>query len=122
MPASHPLYGGSTGHMFGEVSQRFLSQADAVLIAGTTVLPEVFPLLDGVFAKNASIVQFDLNTAEIAKNFPVNVAAVGDLKLTFAALVKHIDGRLDDERRRRAAERMEARRAEEERSRADQRV
>jgi benzoylformate decarboxylase len=120
MPASHPLYGGSTGHMFGESSQKLLSLADAVLIAGTTVLPEVFPLVDGVFAENAKIIQFDLNTAEIAKNFPVDVAAVGDLKLTFASLVKHINERLDDDRRRRLAERLEARRAEKEKSRADE--
>jgi len=108
MPTSHPMYGGGTGHMFGEDSQKLLSQADAVLIAGTTVLPEVFPLLNGVFAKNAKIVQFDLNTAD------------GDLKLTFASLVKHINERLDDDRRRRAAERLQARRAKKEKSRADE--
>ena len=102
-----PLYDGGTGHMFGQSSQRLLSQADAVLIAGTTVLPEVFPLLDGVFAKDA-------------KNFPVDVAAVGDLKLTFASLVEHIKERLDDDRRRRATERLQARRGEKNKSRADE--
>jgi thiamine pyrophosphate-dependent acetolactate synthase large subunit-like protein len=119
MPASHPLYGGSTGHMFGEHSQTRLAQADAVLIAGTTVLPEVFPLLDGVFAKNAKIVQFDMNTAEIAKNFAVDVAAVGDLKLTFVSLVKHVGERLDPDRRKLAADRLEARRAEKAKLRAE---
>ncbi len=120
MPASHPLYGGSTGHMFGQSSQRLLAQADAVLIAGTTVLPEVFPVLDGVFAKNAKIAQFDLNTAEIAKNFPVDVAAVGDLKLTFASLIKHISERPDPARKQRAADRLEALRAAKEKSRAEE--
>ena len=95
------------------------AQADAVLIAGTTVLPEVFPVLDGVFAKNAKIAQFDLNTAEIAKNFPVDVAAVGDLKLTFASLIKHISER-PDARKQRATDRLEALRAAKEKSRAEE--
>lgn len=106
--------------MFGQSSQRLLAQADAVLIAGTTVLPEVFPVLDGVFAKNAKIAQFDLNTAEIAKNFPVDVAAVGDLKLTFASLIKHISERPDPARKQRAADRLEALRAAKEKSRAEE--
>jgi benzoylformate decarboxylase len=120
MPASYPLYGGGTGHMFGSYSQERFSQADAVLIAGTTVLPEVFPLLDGVFARNAKIVQFDLNTAEIAKNFPVDVAGVGDLKLTFASLAKHISERLSRDRPQWAADQLAARRAAKEKSRADE--
>jgi thiamine pyrophosphate-dependent acetolactate synthase large subunit-like protein len=56
---THPLYGGSTGHMFGDYSQKMLAAADVVLVSGTTLLPEVFPLLDGVFRRNARIIHFD---------------------------------------------------------------
>ena len=48
--ADHPLFRGQLGHMFGDHSRAITSQADAVLIVGTYVFPEVFPALEGVFA------------------------------------------------------------------------
>ena len=60
MRASHPLFGGYLGHMFGADSVPIISAADVVLICGTTVLPEVFPALNGVFAANAKVIHFDL--------------------------------------------------------------
>ena len=77
MRASHPLFGGYLGHMFGEDSLPIISAADVVLICGTTVLPEVFPALDGVFAADAKVIHFDLNTTEIAKNFPLDHRRAG---------------------------------------------
>jgi benzoylformate decarboxylase len=93
MPASHPLFGGFTGHMFGDDSRPITAAADAVLICGTTIMPEVFPALEGVFAENAAVIHFDLNVTEIAKNFPVRVGALGDPKPTLARLAAEI-GRL----------------------------
>jgi benzoylformate decarboxylase len=90
MPASHPLFGGFTGHMFGEASKPITSAADVVLICGTTVLPEVFPALEDVFAKNARVIHFDLNTYEIAKNFPVMVGALADPKPTLGLLAQEL--------------------------------
>ena len=86
MRASHPLFGGYLGHMFGADSQKIISAADVVLICGTTVLPEVFPSLDGVFGENAKVIQFDLNATEIAKNFPVTIGALAEPKATLARL------------------------------------
>jgi benzoylformate decarboxylase len=86
MSATHPLYGGLLGHMFGEDSRRITSQADAVLIVGTYVFPEVFPALSGVFAPGTKVIHIDLNTYEIAKNFPVDLGLLGDPKLTLAKL------------------------------------
>ena len=71
--ADHPLFRGQLGHMFGEHSRAITSQADAVLIVGTYVFPEVFPALEGVFAPGAKVVHVDLDAYEIAKNFPVDV-------------------------------------------------
>ena len=51
MTADHPLFRGQLGHMFGEHSRAITTQADAVLIVGTYVFPEVFPALEGVFAR-----------------------------------------------------------------------
>ncbi|RMI37210.1 thiamine pyrophosphate-binding protein, partial [Streptomyces triticirhizae] len=83
---THPLYGGQLGHMFGESSARVVRDADAVLIVGTYVFPEVFPSLTDPFAPDADIVQVDLDAYEIAKNFPVGQGLVADPRLTLAAL------------------------------------
>src|SRR5258708_17038978 len=86
MSYQHPLYKGSLGHMFCSSSSRVTTQADAVLIVGTFVFPEVFPLLSNVFGKGVPVVHIDLDAYEIAKNFPVTLGLVADPKLTLAAL------------------------------------
>ena len=83
---THPLYAGLTGHMFGRDSARAVGGADAVLIVGTYVFPEVFPHLESPFSPDAKVVHIDLDAYEIAKNFPVDVGLVADPKQTLAAL------------------------------------
>ncbi|QUH02166.1 thiamine pyrophosphate-binding protein [Saccharopolyspora erythraea] len=83
---THRLYGGELGHMFGTDSERVVRNADSVLIVGTYVFPEVFPLLDGPFREDAHIVHVDLDRYEIAKNHPVDLGVAADPKLTLAAL------------------------------------
>jgi thiamine pyrophosphate-dependent acetolactate synthase large subunit-like protein len=82
----HPLFCGLLGHVFGSLSCQITSRADAVLIAGTYVFPEVYPYLEGMFAPNAKIIQIDLNAYDIAKNFPIDLGLVSDPKLTLSAL------------------------------------
>src|SRR5438477_365205 len=86
MNHAHPQFRGMLGHMFGDHSRSITSQADAVLICGTYVFPEVFPSLAPVFAAGAPVVHIDLNAHEIAKNFPVDVGLVADPKLTLGAV------------------------------------
>jgi benzoylformate decarboxylase len=86
MDATDPLYRGQLGHMFGETSARVVAAADTVLIVGTYVFPEVFPLLRNPFRPDARIVHIDLNDWEVAKNFPVTVALVADPRPTLAAI------------------------------------
>jgi benzoylformate decarboxylase len=86
IPFDHPLYRGSLGHMFGAASERVVKGADAVLIVGTYVFPEVFPLLGEVFAEGARVVHVDLDAYEIAKNHRVDLGLVADPKATLAAL------------------------------------
>jgi benzoylformate decarboxylase len=105
MNATHPLYGGLLGHMFGEVSSRTTSQADTILICGTYVFPEVFPVLSGVFAPDAKIVHIDLNAYEIAKNFPVDLGLVSDPKTTLAKLGEELAKTLTPEQKRMAGQR-----------------
>lgn len=91
--AGHPLHRGALGHMFGEVSEAAVRDADAVLIVGTYVFPEVFPLLDSPFAADARVVHIDLNSYEIAKNHPVDLGLVADPRATLAALAIELERR-----------------------------
>jgi benzoylformate decarboxylase len=103
--ADHPLFRGQLGHMFGDHSRAITSEADAVLIAGTYVFPEVFPALEGVFAPNAKVVHVELDAYEIAKNFPVDAGIVADPKLTLAAFGDELERTLSAEQRDAAARR-----------------
>lgn len=94
--ANHPLYCGDTGHMFGKDSIKITSNADVVLICGTSIMPEVFPSLEGVFRNNAFIIHFDTDSYEIAKNFPVSIGMVSDIKLTLGLLADHLQTKMND--------------------------
>jgi benzoylformate decarboxylase len=74
--------------MFGNQSRAITSQADAVLICGTYVFSEVFPALSGAFAPTAKIIHIDLDTYEVAKNFPVTLGLISDPKVTLARLAE----------------------------------
>ena len=106
LPADHPLYGGQLGHMFGESSRRVTSAADAVLIVGTYALPEVFPALDGVFGPGVPVVHIDLDSAAIAKNFPVDLGVVADPRQALGLLADALAARMGPDRRAAAAERL----------------
>jgi len=86
MAYDHPLFCGLTGHMFGEQSRPISAKADVVLICGTYLYPEVFPVLTSIFAPGAKVIHIDLNTYEIAKNFPVTLGLLGDPKRSLGAL------------------------------------
>jgi thiamine pyrophosphate-dependent acetolactate synthase large subunit-like protein len=107
MRYDHPLYQGMTGHMFGSASLPIMQRADANLIVGTYVLPEVFPELGDIFAPDAKVLHIDLNAYEIAKNHPVDIGVVADPKLTLALLADELEALLSAEQRDRASSRME---------------
>ncbi|WP_181792787.1 thiamine pyrophosphate-binding protein [Streptomyces sp. WELS2] len=93
MDATHPLYRGQLGHMFGEVSAAAVAEADVVAVVGTYLFPEVFPSLASPFRADAKIVHIDLDDWEMAKNFPVDVALVADPAPTLAALGDLLESR-----------------------------
>ncbi|MFI9227695.1 thiamine pyrophosphate-binding protein [Streptomyces rimosus] len=90
---THPLYGGQLGHMFGADSARVVAEADRVLIVGTYVFPEVFSSLHSPFRDDARIVHIDLDTYEIAKNFPVDLGIAADPRPTLAGLRAELERR-----------------------------
>lgn len=112
MPADHPLVRGPLGHMFGPVSRAAVAGADAVLVVGSYLFPEVFPDLTSPFRPDASIVHIDLDGYEIAKNHPVSLGLVADPKLTLAALADTLDRLRTPAQDAAAAGYLERRRAE----------
>jgi thiamine pyrophosphate-dependent acetolactate synthase large subunit-like protein len=105
LSAAHPHFRGLLGHMFATDSQPITVQADAVLICGTYVFPEVFPALEGAFAPQARIVHIDLDTDAIAKNFRVDLGLVSDPKLTLARLAESLEREMSSAQKQAAAQR-----------------
>ncbi|MFE2252304.1 thiamine pyrophosphate-binding protein, partial [Streptomyces lavendulae] len=105
--ASHPLRRGQTGHMFGPHSKELVGNADAVLIVGTYVFPEVFPELENPFRPGAKVVHIDLNAYEIAKNHPVDLGLAADPRHALRALAGVLEQRLTPAQRAAAAARLD---------------
>jgi thiamine pyrophosphate-dependent acetolactate synthase large subunit-like protein len=105
MSHSHPLYRGSTGHMFGFQSKPILEKGDVNLICGTYIVPEVFPELGDVFAPGARSIHVDLNAYEIAKSHPVDLGVVADPKLTLARLADLLESTMTPEQKQAASSR-----------------
>ena len=125
LSSDHPHFRGLLGHMFAKDSQPITMKADAVLICGTYVFPEVFPALSDAFAPNARVVHIDLDTDAIAKNFPVDLGLVSDPKLTLARLAESLgqemsSGQEQDARERSRQLGTEQRLERESKRRADQ--
>ncbi len=118
MSASHPLFRGQLGHMFGEHSRSIIAPADVVLICGTYVFPEVFPVLSDAFAPHAKSIHIDLDAYEIAKNFPVDLGLVSDPKRTLAQLAIALEANMSAQQKEQAKARViayeESRRLEDE--------
>ncbi|MBM9507470.1 thiamine pyrophosphate-binding protein [Actinacidiphila acididurans] len=108
LAASHPAYAGQLGHMFGAASSAITREADAVLIVGTYVFPEVFPAGAGVFGPGAPVVHIDLDTDAIAKNFPADVGIAADPKQALRALADALLPRMSPGHRSAAAARIAA--------------
>jgi benzoylformate decarboxylase len=106
MSFAHPLYQGATGHMFGATSRPITTRGDVNLIVGTYMLPEVFPSLDDIFARDARTIHIDLDAYEIGKNHPVDLGLVSDPKLTLARLVEVLEEAMDASSRAAAADRV----------------
>jgi benzoylformate decarboxylase len=96
--------------MFGFNSSPTTRAADAILVVGTYIFPEVYPLLaaEDIFAPDAKIIHIDLNAYEIAKNFTVDLGLVSDPKLTLAALTRTLEATMTDSAKETAKARLEA--------------
>lgn len=102
---SDSLYMGNLGHMFGSVSHNIIKNADVILICGSYVFPEVFPLLKNVFSTGTKIIHIDKNSYEIAKNFPIDVGLAASPKLTLKKLYTLLEQKLSPEQKTNAQSR-----------------
>ena len=105
MSYAHPLYQGSTGHMFGYKSLPTTSKGDVNLVCGTYMLPEVFPERGNIFKKGAKVIHIDLDAYEIAKNHPVDLGIVSDPKLTLGKLATQLEAVMTSEHKKAARDR-----------------
>lgn len=121
MSAAHPHFRGVFGHMFAKYSQPITLQADAVLICGTYVFPEVFPALDEAFAPQARIVHIDLDTDAIAKNHRVDLGIVSDPKLSLMQLAKSLEQEMSSAHKQAAQQRSRQLAAEQRKEQQTQR-
>ena len=106
MSYAHPLYQGSTGHMFGYQSKPITSKGDVNLVSGTYMLPEVFPELGNIFKPDAKVIHIDLDAYEIAKNHPVDIGLVCDPKLTLGKLANVLKALMTSEQKEAAKTRI----------------
>ena len=88
MPEDHPLYFGSTGHMFGEASLPITTDSDCVIAIGCYLLPEVFPHLADIFSPTAKVLHLDSNPFNIAKNHRVDLSLVGEINGLISQVVE----------------------------------
>lgn len=112
MDTTHPLYKGTTGHMFGTHSLPITRKGDALLVVGTYMVPEVFPHLGEIYDDSAKVIHFDTNAYEIAKNHRVDIGVVCDPGASLKVLVRALEARQSDTNRKSAQARMEASRNE----------
>jgi benzoylformate decarboxylase len=106
MDNEHPLYQGTTGHMFGSYSKPITSKGDCNLVVGTYMMPEVFPELGEIYNPDASVIHFDLNAYEIAKNHRVDLGVVCDPKITLQALADKLESLMTAEQKNSASKRI----------------
>jgi acetolactate synthase-1/2/3 large subunit len=92
IPESHPLSLGMGG-MHGEAyANRAVQGCDVLIALGMRFDDRITGRLDS-FARQAKIIHFELDPAEVGKNITPDVAVIGDLAETLPALLPMIEDR-----------------------------
>ena len=89
-----------------------------MVICGTYVFPDVFPLLENPFRPDAKVIHIDLDAYEIAKNHPVTLGLVSDPKPTLRLLAEALADRMTEAQKAAARDRAERSAREKEQQRA----
>lgn len=92
IPESHPLSLGMGG-MHGEVfANRAIQNCDVLIALGMRFDDRITGRLDR-FAKQATIIHFELDRAEVGKNVVPDITVIGDLAETLPALLTQVEER-----------------------------
>ncbi len=97
IPAAHPLAVGMTGSYGRSCANRLVLEADVVVMVGT----RAGGITTGnwhVPAVGSTVIQIDINPEEIGRNYPVEVAIVGDARKALVALVNELNEKERDNR------------------------
>lgn len=101
-PGHHPLFAGTPAPT-NEAIRTALAGHDVIFVVGThAFMPHHYTPGPAVPA-GATVVQLDVDPAEIGRNFAVSVGLVGDLAPTLATLAERLAGRVSDAAARTAA-------------------
>jgi acetolactate synthase-1/2/3 large subunit len=93
IPENYPLSVGSIGMHGNPAANRLMGEADALLAVGTRFSDRATANLN-TFAPDAQKIQIDIDAAEIGKNIDVDVAIVGDAKVTMQMLLAALTQKL----------------------------
>jgi len=103
-PASHPLYMGALSYTEIEEVGR---SSDVVLVVGCNVFDDVF-YPEAAFGKDrGKVIHLDIDTWEIAKNHPLDVALVADIPSGLNELAAEVKERLNKPRQEAIRQRAE---------------
>jgi benzoylformate decarboxylase len=108
IPADHPLYAGILPQWAPDIRGR-LAGFDVILVTGMNLLRElVYRGPDHAIPESARLIQLDANAWELGKNYPAEVALLGDPKTGLAELAELVTGLQTPEHVRAAAARSAA--------------
>ncbi len=89
-PYDHPLYTGNIGMHGSLTSNRLINECDLLMVIGGRFSDRVVGL-ESKFAKEATIIQFDVDPAEINKNVLVDEYVIGDIQIVLDEINEKID-------------------------------
>lgn len=91
IPDNHPMTLGGTGLLGTEASVKATNECDLFFVVGSD-----FPYAEFYPTSNARTIQIDRDGAHIGRRHPVDVALVGDTKLTLSELIPLLAEKRDD--------------------------
>jgi thiamine pyrophosphate-dependent acetolactate synthase large subunit-like protein len=109
VPSTHPLYLGSVSFVSPGPLRTTLSSCDLLLVVGAPMFQLIFPDADrSPIPPRTKVVQIDVNSWEIGKNFTPDVAVLADPKAALAGLAEQVRRHRTADQARVAAARGEA--------------
>lgn len=93
LPDSHPLMAGQTGFWGLAHTHELTNNADVILALGTRLAEaDSSSWYQGVTftPEHTAFLQIDIDPAEIGRNYPVEIGAVGDLKIALAQILEEV--------------------------------